>query len=66
MADGFEYGFIADGRLHTKAFGIVPFTSPEMAEHTGSKWWTESLVIVRRLPDGEWEPVPGWPVRELS
>jgi len=58
-APTYEYGFIADGMpVIDKAFGLVPFTSREMAEHTGSEWWVESLVIVRRLPGGEWEPAP--------
>jgi hypothetical protein len=58
MSDEYEYGFIADdGPVVTKAFGIVPFESAEMAEHTGSKWFWHTLVIVRRKPGGEWEEV---------
>lgn len=55
----YEYGFIADGgTVQTHAFGIIPFGSASMARHTGSKWWEESLRIVRRLPGGEWKTVP--------
>ncbi len=58
--DVYEYGFIADGGpVRDSAFGgLVRFDSAEMARHTGSKWHIETLVIVRRIPAGEWEPVP--------
>ena len=56
----YEYGFSADGGpVVERAFGIVPFETADAARHTGSKWFEETLDIVRRTkatPAGEWEP----------
>jgi len=55
----YEYGFSADGGpVVERAFGIVPFETADAARHTGSKWFEETLDIVRRTkatPAGEWE-----------
>jgi len=57
----YEYGFSADGGpVVERAFGIVPFETADAARHTGSKWFEETLDIVRRTkatPAGEWEPI---------
>ena len=56
-----EYGFSADGgAVVDRAFGIVPFETAESARHTGSKWFEETLDIMRRtkaIPAGKWQPV---------
>lgn len=58
--DGYQYGFIADnsGFVVAYAYFSLPFTTYEMAEHTGSKSYWETLTIVRRKPFGEWEEAP--------
>ncbi len=55
MTDSTRYAFRADdGPIIDKAFGLIPFKTREEAEHTGSKFWTYSLEILRLDENGEW------------